>query len=120
MKDKQPGYHKFDKKQWIAECDPEEIAAVVAAYNCENVILTGGEPMLQQVQLYELMQRLRRQNANYRFEVETNGTILPNTFFEQTVDQYNVSPKLENSNNTRKLRKSPQCSVFFGKSEGQF
>ncbi len=108
-----PGYQKFDKKEWIATCPVEEVVAQVAAYPCRNVILTGGEPLLQQRGLVALMLALREQSPDYRFETETNGTLLPNLDFDVTIDQYNVSPKLENSANSRKLRERPAVLRFF-------
>ncbi|MBL7795665.1 MAG: 7-carboxy-7-deazaguanine synthase QueE [Saprospiraceae bacterium] len=111
--DVQPGYQKFDKKQWIAPCSIEESAALVSDFPCRNVILTGGEPMLQQPALVALMQRLRQTDPRYRFEVETNGTLIPSPEFEAAIDQYNVSPKLENSNNPRKLREKPAAYRYF-------
>lgn len=107
LNDQQPGYRKFDKKDWIAACSIPEVAALVTAHPCLNVILTGGEPMLQQPALTALMQYLRQANPAYRFEVETNGTLAPTPELEAQIDQYNVSPKLENSNNPRKLREKP-------------
>ena len=113
VQDAQPGYQKFDKKEWIATCAVEEVAARVAAYPCRNVILTGGEPLLQQPGLVALMVALRLQSADYRFETETNGTLLPDAGFDGAIDQYNVSPKLENSANSRKLREKPAALRFF-------
>jgi organic radical activating enzyme len=107
VNDAKAGYQKFDKKNWIAECGVGEVADVVAAYNCPNIILTGGEPMLQQPLLVELMHALRDRLPLARFEVETNGTLKPTADFDAAIDQYNVSPKLENSNNPRKLREKP-------------
>lgn len=111
--DARPGYRKFDKKEWIAECEIETVAGLVAAYPCQNVILTGGEPMLQQPALVALMLALRQKNASYRFEVETNGTLMPLPEFDAAIDQYNVSPKLDNSGNSRKLRERPAVYRFF-------
>ena len=111
--DAKPGYTKFDKKSWIAQCAIEDVAAAVAQYPCRNVILTGGEPMLQQPTLVQLMRLLRRTDPNYHFEVETNGTLLPTPEFQEQINQYNVSPKLENSNNSRKLREKPAVYRFF-------
>jgi 7-carboxy-7-deazaguanine synthase len=113
VNDERPGYQKFDKKSWITECSTDDVAALVSAYPCQNVILTGGEPMLQQPALAALMQHLRRLNPAYRFEVETNGTRVPTPEFESSIDQYNVSPKLENSNNPRKLREKPAAYRYF-------
>ncbi|HOY08054.1 MAG TPA: 7-carboxy-7-deazaguanine synthase QueE [Saprospiraceae bacterium] len=111
-----PGYRKFQKKDWIVECDIRAVADEVAAFPCKNVILTGGEPMLQQPAFTNLMRTLRSISIDYRFEVETNGTLKPGPEFDAGIDQYNVSPKLENSNNTRKLRERPVPLRFFAKS----
>lgn len=113
VNDARPGYQKFDKKNRIAACSVDEVAALVAAFDCPNVILTGGEPMLQQPALAALMQHLRQTNPTYRFEVETNGTLVPTAAFEAAIDQYNVSPKLENSNNPQKLREKPAAYRYF-------
>jgi 7-carboxy-7-deazaguanine synthase len=114
--DVKPEYRKFDKKKWIAQCSVEEITERVAAFPCHNVILTGGEPMLQQAALADLMNALRMRTDAYRFEVETNGTLVPQPVFDAGIDQYNVSPKLENSGNTRKLREKPAAYRFFAES----
>ena len=116
VNDAKPGYQKFEKKKWIAECKAVALAEAVAVYDCKNVILTGGEPMLQQPALTELMSALRSKSADYRFEVETNGTLVPTAEFDATIDQYNVSPKLENSGNSRRLREKPAPYRFFAHS----
>lgn len=72
--------------------------------------------MLQQAGLVELMRALRQQSPDYRFETETNGTLIPTADFDAAIDQYNVSPKLENSNNPRKLREKPKAYRFFAAS----
>ena len=112
-----PGYQKFDKKKWIAECEIGAVAEAVAVFPCKNVILTGGEPMLQQPALTALMSALRSRSADYRFEVETNGTLVPTADFDAAIDQYNVSPKLQNSGNTRRLREKPAAYRFFARSK---
>lgn len=116
VNDAKPGYQKFDKKKWIAEVEVAEVADMVAAFPCKNVILTGGEPMLQQSALSVLMSALRSKSVGYRFEVETNGTLSPTPEFDAAIDQYNVSPKLENSNNSRRLREKPAVYRFFAQS----
>lgn len=120
INDHRPGYQKFDKKEWIANCDIEHVAQTVAAYPCRNVILTGGEPMLQQAVLVTLMRRLRQTDPEFRFEVETNGTLIAQAEFDRLVDQYNVSPKLENSNNPKQLRERPKAYHFFAKHSKAF
>lgn len=110
VKDGQPGYGKFDKQACIAEMSVAEVAQAVQQYPCKNVILTGGEPMLQQPALAELMAAL---GEAYWFEVETNGTLLPDPEFEARIHQYNVSPKLANSNNPQKLRERAKAYRYF-------
>jgi 7-carboxy-7-deazaguanine synthase len=114
--DARAGYQKFVKKDWIAECAVTEVADAVARFGCENIILTGGEPMLQQPALVALANLLRSKSVHYRFEVETNGTLAPLADFDAAIDQYNVSPKLENSANPRRLREKPAALRFFAAS----
>lgn len=113
-KDTLPGYRKFKKPEVIVEMELQEVVAAIEQYPCKNVILTGGEPMLQQPALTALMQAL---GPDYWFEVETNGTLLPDPDFEAAIHQYNVSPKLSNSNNSRKLRERPKAYHYFTQSK---
>lgn len=116
VNDAQPGYRKFDPKDWIEVCPVAQVAEQVAMFPCYNVILTGGEPLLQQPGLIELMAALRRRSPGYRFETETNGTRLPSAGFDAAIDQYNVSPKLENSANAHRLRERPTVLRYFARS----
>jgi organic radical activating enzyme len=58
----------------------------------ELVVITGGEPLVQQRRLPPLVQGLVA--AGRRVEVETNGTIAPRFGLESLVSQFTVSPKL--------------------------
>lgn len=101
VNDANPAYRKFRMDEWVAECEVTETAEKIAAYRCKNIILTGGEPMMQQERLAELMETLKAGIPGARFETETNGTIVPAAEFDALIDQYNVSPKLANSNNPK-------------------
>lgn len=71
---------------------------VEAIRNGAHVILTGGEPTMQQAGLYEFISYVKTTiNQNAYFEVETNGTIMPNQFLLEQIDLWNCSPKLRNS-----------------------
>lgn len=59
-----------------------------------RLVITGGEPLIQQDLLARLCQGLP---PELRIEVETNGTLVPSESLCARVDQWNVSPKLSNS-----------------------
>ena len=65
------------------------------AHNPDNLVVTGGEPLLQQDNLVVLLERQKQRGR--RLEIETNATILPSPAMTGMVDQWNVSPKLANS-----------------------
>lgn len=71
------------------------------------LVLSGGEPMLQQDRLIPLLQALK--DVGWWIEVETNGTICPTDEFTALVDQFNCSPKTQNSgpDNPLELRLIP-------------
>lgn len=67
-----------------------------------TVVVTGGEPLLQQPALAELAELLHHRGL--RIEVETNGAIAPSAQLAPHIDQWNVSPKLANSGNALSAR----------------
>ena len=91
------GSGKHDRAQVQIRMRAEEVAEHIGQYRCDNVIFTGGEPLLQQERLAEVARLLRSQHSDYEFEVETNGTVLPAAELDEVVTRYNVSPKLANS-----------------------
>lgn len=108
---------KFSKSEYLEEIETSAVAEQVVGYGCLNVVLTGGEPLLQQLAWEEIITKLRDKDADYRFEVETNGTQLPNDFMAAEVNQWNVSAKLSNSGNAEKLRINEQAMQFFAASD---
>ncbi|MET9952774.1 7-carboxy-7-deazaguanine synthase QueE [Streptomyces sp. NPDC006339] len=58
----------------------------------ELVVITGGEPLLQQRNLVPLVRRLLDEGR--RVEFETNGTVLPDPTLLVDGVRFNVSPKL--------------------------
>ncbi|GAA4198113.1 7-carboxy-7-deazaguanine synthase QueE [Streptosporangium oxazolinicum] len=59
------------------------------------VVITGGEPLLQQAGLIPLVTELIA--ADRRVEIETNGTVVPDPGLVRKGVQFNVSPKLRNA-----------------------
>jgi organic radical activating enzyme len=117
QRDAEPGYSKFDRREQIVHLTPTEVAARIREFPCTNVVLTGGEPMLQQADWVTVMRQLRDLDADYQCEVETNGTLVPTPDFDTFVNQYNVSPKLANSGVEPRLRECPEALEFFAASD---
>lgn len=66
--------------------------------NGAHLIITGGEPLLQQSKICSFLNFLLDNYDIMPFvEIETNGTILPSEFLKSIVRQWNCSPKLKNS-----------------------
>ncbi|MBP8848917.1 MAG: 7-carboxy-7-deazaguanine synthase QueE [Breznakibacter sp.] len=64
----------------------------------KHVVISGGEPMMQEPSLKELCVRLKSR-FGVHITVETNGTIMSEGVLS-TIDLVSVSPKLSNSNPT--------------------
>ena len=104
---------KYNQSDFIIELEPQQVAKIISAYPCKNIIITGGEPLLQQEAWIEMIHCLKAIDPTYRFEIETNATQLPNDAIAALIDQWNVSPKLSNSGNDRALRITPEALAFF-------
>jgi organic radical activating enzyme len=61
-------------------------------HDADVVVVTGGEPLLQQRALVPLLTLLN--GAGMRVEVETNGTVAPDPGVTALISSFNVSPKL--------------------------
>jgi len=106
-------FPKVNRLEHQVRMTPEQVYDEVRKFTCKNVVLTGGEPLLQQKQLIPLVQMLRE--GGYWIEVETNGTLIPEFDFDKYVHQYNCSPKLENSGNPLSLRFVDEALRWFSK-----
>jgi 7-carboxy-7-deazaguanine synthase len=95
---------KYDKTKELFRITPPEIRAwalhAATNYNVRRVVVTGGEPLLQQRRLAPLFVDLV--NDGIAVEVETNGTVIPCEDI-QDVCQFNVSPKLSSSGVSKQL-----------------
>ncbi len=100
---------KFDKEKELHLMSVEAICKHLSlkSRTVKRIVISGGEPMIQQWKLVKLLQFLKRDS--YIVEVETNGTICPITDFMSLIDQVNCSPKLSNSGNTEIERIKPKA-----------
>jgi organic radical activating enzyme len=69
------------------------------------IVVSGGEPLLQQSALEELFRCARA--VGLWIEVETAGTVALTTSVAADVSRFNVSPKLANSGNSIETRCKP-------------
>lgn len=116
LNDELSGYKKFKKEEQMVMLPDEEIISEIIQYDCDNIILTGGEPLVQQKELERFVQQLREAREGLHIEIETNGTLIPSPTLDQLLDQYNVSVKLSNSAVEEKERLKTDALQFFSRS----
>lgn len=78
----------------------------ISSYPCTRLVMTGGEPLLQQAGITKLVVAIPK----WEIEIETNGTVQPVRNLAERC-QFNVSPKLSNSGIEMKRRIKPQVLV---------
>ncbi|WP_339681149.1 7-carboxy-7-deazaguanine synthase QueE [uncultured Hyphomonas sp.] len=104
---------KFDRAAETVDVSVEALAERLISQPCRRIIFTGGEPLLQQRDLGELIQRLKAFDPDFYIEIETNGTIKPVGLAAELIDQFNVSPKLAHSGNAASIRLRPEVLGFY-------
>lgn len=102
-------WKRYDKAAETTEVDVDDLVQTVIDWNVQRVIVTGGEPLMQQDELIDLMQKL----PHIKFDIETNGTITPLLTLIQLVDTFNVSPKLSHSGDIAKKRLKDNALMQF-------
>lgn len=88
--------------------------------NGASLVITGGEPMLQAKPLARFLYWLKERVSEHcspmpylQIEIETNGCYIPELELDLHVVQYNVSPKLSNSNEPEDKRIVPEAMFWF-------
>jgi 7-cyano-7-deazaguanosine (preQ0) biosynthesis protein QueE len=105
-------WSRHDPTVELSECSVEAVLAQVDAFGpVAMLVVTGGEPLLQQSRLPALLQGAH--DRGLRVEVETAGTIAPSDELVALVDGFNVSPKLANSGNAAERRHKPDVLRTF-------
>jgi len=110
-------WDNYDFKKEVIEMTIDEIKEKILDLEIKHLVITGGEPLLQQDDLADLLSFLK---PDFYVEIETNCTILPNKMLTDLVDQWNVSPKTENSGNSLELYENNECYYFFANQENCF
>jgi 7-cyano-7-deazaguanosine (preQ0) biosynthesis protein QueE len=103
-------WDRFEPAVELHETAVDDVLVQLDAMDVDMVVVTGGEPLLQQRALEALLGAVK--GRGWRVEIETAGTIAP-TMADGLVDQWNVSPKLANSGNPLERRYKPDVLRAF-------
>ena len=86
---------RFDLARESRRMVADEVLRRIRAGRAPLLVVTGGEPLLQQDALLPVLLECHRDGQ--AIEVETNGTVMPEPALVRLVSRFNVSPKLGNS-----------------------
>jgi len=110
-------FRSFRYEDEVSSESIERVAELIRSAPEQRVVVTGGEPLLQQAALIETLALVPE---SVFVEVETNGTRMPEGALLARVDQWNVSPKLSNSGDPERLRLKPDVLKVLCTSERAF
>ena len=105
-------WNNYDYSKEVKEIPVKEVYQQLVRSTNKHLVITGGEPLMQQDDLVALLKFLK---PEFYVEIETNGTVLPTNPLSALVDQWNVSPKTKNSDNPLELCEKNECYEFFSK-----
>lgn len=97
-------FERYRYEDEVHERSVVDVAHELSKHAAGRLVITGGEPLMQQRALAVLLRALP---AALFVEVETNGTMPPDPALAKRVDQWNVSPKLSNGGDPASLRIRP-------------
>jgi organic radical activating enzyme len=99
-------FEQFDYAREVREQSVAALAEQLTAAPAGHVVVTGGEPLLQQRALAKVFERVP---TGLFIEIETNGTRVPLPSLLARVNQWNVSPKLASAGDSEALRLRPDA-----------
>ncbi|MCE2484288.1 MAG: 7-carboxy-7-deazaguanine synthase QueE [Desulfurellaceae bacterium] len=102
-------WHAYDIRKEVREYSLDQTVDALQRLRPRNLVVTGGEPLLQQPALVSLLRRLE----GWTSEVETAGTLVPDARLTAITTRWNVSPKLDNSGNPTDKRLRPEALRAF-------
>ena len=104
-------WRRFNQREESKQMPVDDVLDWVLRHDATLVVITGGEPLVQQRCLRPLVEALSM--AGRQVEIETNGTIAPDPALTAHVHLFNVSPKLPGSGveNARAIRTSALAAL---------
>lgn len=89
--------------------------------NGQHLILTGGSPLKQQTQLIEFLYQFENKYGFLPYiEIENEAVLKPNETLISLVDQWNNSPKLDNSGMKPRVRIKPEVLKLLSKLQNSY
>ncbi len=98
-------WKRYDRAGEVSWVSAGEVLRRLDEMGVERIVITGGEPLLQQAALEPLLRLIAARR--WATEVETNGTVVPSAVTAGLVDRFNVSPKLASSEVGAQRRLNP-------------
>jgi 7-carboxy-7-deazaguanine synthase len=101
-------WERYDRNEESHKEFVTHVAEALTKLGANRVVVTGGEPMIQQRHfplLYEL--------TGMKIDVETNGTKMPTDEVIEIVDLFCVSPKLAHAGDPEEMRLKPDVLAKF-------
>ncbi|HEX2701142.1 MAG TPA: 7-carboxy-7-deazaguanine synthase QueE [Acidimicrobiales bacterium] len=103
-------WDRHDPARELTTMGVDAVLAQLDAMEVDRLVVTGGEPLLQQRHLPPLLEGAKERG--WTIELETAGTVAPAAAVE-LVDRFNVSPKLANSGMAVERRYRPDVLRSF-------
>jgi 7-carboxy-7-deazaguanine synthase len=103
-------WERHDPAEELTTMPVTDVVARLEAMGVRLLVVTGGEPLLQQRHLPPLLEAAKARG--WAVEVETAGTLAPSAAVD-LVDRFNVSPKLANSGMAVERRYKPDVLRVF-------
>ncbi|MFF4243575.1 radical SAM protein [Streptomyces sp. NPDC001822] len=107
---------RYDPKTELHRRSVASVAEELMALGVDLIVISGGEPLSQQVRLLPLVDILL--DAGIEVEFETNGTRVPDGRLVRPGVRFNVSPKLSHSGDPAERRIVPQALRRFAVTPG--
>lgn len=105
---------RYDLSAETRRMSQAQVLDELMAPDAPLVVISGGEPLLQQDRLTWLIDVCRARRR--RVEIETNGAVVPSRGVLGATHRFNVSPKLANSGMPAERRINPAALRTFVKS----